>query len=299
MKSIEVKIDQIEVVEGRNPRLVLLGIEDLMGSIHEHGVMTPIKVQRDGMAKYRLIDGHRRLEACRKINENMPDSAITHIPAIVLSGLETEADVLIQMMVANDSVPFTPVEEAMMLKRLQDEFGLTVQMLATKVGKSPSLVSDRLALLRAHPDLREAVESGDINPADANTIVRKSRGDTEQQAELTKRVLEEGREIVIERELKRGRLPKVAWDHGAVVHDLVFQSVTALPVEVDNKAELLKDLVKANNPVEALSVIAAMTTDMNAVLEVMYSLGQLQTLATLANLPDHELWDKIAERNNF
>ena len=132
----------------------------------------------------------------------MPDSAITHIPAIVLSGLETEADVLIQMMVANDSVPFTPVEEAMMLKRLQDEFGLTVQMLATKVGKSPSLVSDRLALLRAHPDLREAVESGDINPADANTIVRKSRGDTEQQAELTKRVLEEGREIVIEKELK-------------------------------------------------------------------------------------------------
>ena len=91
----------------------------------------------------------------------------------------------------------------------------------------------------------------------------------------------------------------MAWDHGAVVHDLVFQSVTALPVEVDNKAELLKDLVKASNPVEALSVIAAMTTNVNAVLEVMYSLGQLQTLATLANLPAHELWDKIAERNNF
>ena len=57
-----VKPHEVIVVEGRNPRMTLLNIEQLAESIEENGVRNPIKIQM-GDEGYELVDGHRRLAA--------------------------------------------------------------------------------------------------------------------------------------------------------------------------------------------------------------------------------------------
>lgn len=286
---ISVFVDQIQIVEGRNPRLTLSGIEDLADSILENGVVTPIKVEVvAGRGKativYRLVDGHRRVAACQYLVEHHKTN-IT-IPAIAVD-CRDESDALVQMLVSNDSEPFAPFEEAMMFQRLKEEFGLTVEQIAQRCGRSPSHVSDKLALLRADPIVQDAVKNGELTPADANTIIRKSRGDKETQREVTERVLTEGREAVIEKELLRGRMPKAAWNVATTTFDQVWQA--ALPVGG------IKPLLEQTDPVEHISAIP---TEVKTAVELAFYMGKMQAFSELSNLTMPELWAKLEERNN-
>ena len=298
-KQCELTVDQILVVEGRNPRLALSGIEDLAESIIQNGVMTPIKVELktdpDGKKVYELIDGHRRFAACAHLHKDKQIKV--KIPALVINGLHGEADVLVQMMVANDSVQFEPIEEATMFRRLQDEFSLTLDDIAKQVGKSMAYVSDRMALLRAHPVLKEAVVDGAITTSDANTIIRKSRGDTTQQKELAERVLEEGREKVIDKELKRGRMPKAAWDLAASVYDNVWQA--AMAMQLEDGVNFLGPLLQSENIVVDVTKLLSESSNKEAGTELAFYLGQLQAFANFSNLSATEMWNKIAERGNY
>lgn len=294
-KQIELHCDQIKVIEGRNPRLMLQGIEDLAESILENGVVTPIKVESKGTGKqhyYTLIDGHRRLAACHHILNTQ--QIHIKIPAIVVSGIHNESDVLVQMMVANDSVPFVPLEEATLFRRLLDEFNFSVEDIAKRVGKSMSFVSDRLALFRADPMLKEAVREGAITPADANTIIRKSRGDQTVQRETTQRVLDEGREQVIDKELKKGRMPRPAWDIALITHDQVWQA--GLTTGGGTNASVVKEVLKQEDPIGFVSNLDAKK---HHVVELAFYVGKLQAFAEFSNLSLAELWNKIEERNNI
>jgi ParB/RepB/Spo0J family partition protein len=282
---------QIHVINGRNPRLELHGIEDLVESILENGVVTPIKVElvpNQGKATqtYNLIDGHRRFAACDHI-ENVHNTHI-QIPAIIVD-CHDESDVLFQMLLSNDSEPFTPFEEALMFQRLKEEFGLTVAQIANRVGRSASHVSDKLALLRADASVQTAVKNGELSPSDANTIIRKSRGDKETQREVTQRVLEEGREAVIDKDLKKGRMPKPAWKLAEQTHDDVWQTMLEIGME---KA---KPALEQDNPRNWLLEQAG---DAANLIEFAFTLGKLHAFSELSNLSTKELWAKLEERLN-
>lgn len=297
-KQIELTCDQIVVVTGRNPRLALSGIEDLAASIKENGLIRPISVEAKGDGKsktYELIDGHRRLAACQHLLAT--EELKIKIPALLATGLETEADVLVQMLTANDSVLFEPIEEAMMYQRMQTEFGLKNEDIAKRIGKSAAFVADRLALLRAHPVLQESVKDGSISTSDATTIIRRSRGDTAQQGELAERVLTEGREQVIDKELKRGRMPKPAWESATTTYDQIWQAAVSLKLEDGNT--FLPIVLSAEDPIAKLAELAPRVDNPLLLTEIIYFIGKLSAFSDLSNLPMAELWNKVAERANY
>lgn len=278
-----VKPHDVIVVEGRNPRMTLLNIEQLAESIEENGVRNPIKIQMSDEG-YELVDGHRRLAACQYLYDTK--ELMVQIPAIKVDH-KNEQDILVEMMVSNDSEPFAPFEEALLFTRLRDEFQLNNEQIAQRVGKSISHVSDKLALFRADETLKKAVKEKIISASDANTIVRKSKSDTKKQRELTERVINEGREQVIDKELKKGRLPKPAWSLAEQAHDEVWSCAMNLDKEVcmgaldsKNVREWLENTFKDN------------------VDEVMFAfgLGQLEVFKNMSSLSTRELWDRLEER---
>lgn len=291
--TIDLQYDEIHIVEGRNPRLGLLGIEELAESILENGVISPITVQArptgDGVTfKYTLVDGHRRVAACEHLHQTR-DMRV-RIPAFITQ-CKQEAEVLVLMMVANDSVPFMPVEEAKMFARLKDEFKYTTDAISQAVGKSPSYISDRLALLRAAPTLQDVVRDGTITASDANTIIRKSRGDVDAQRETARRVLEEGREQVIDKELKKGRMPKAAWAVAATAYDQLFQAGLDA-----GDANAVSAALAQPDPPDHIATLPITPAQQAA---LAFYAGKLSGFAELSHLTPTELWHKIEERNNF
>ena len=166
-------------------------------------------------------------------------------------------------------------------------FKMNNEQIAQRVGKSVSHVSDKLALLRADETLKKAVEEKIISASDANTIVRKSKGSTEKQKELVQRVQKEGREQVIDKELKKGRLPKPAWALAEQAHDEVWSCAMNL-----NK-EVCMDALDSKNVREWLEGTFEENVD-----EVMFAfgLGQLEVFKNMSSLSMKELWDRLEER---
>lgn len=279
-------IDEIKVIEGRNPRLALANIEQLAESIEENGVRNPIKVQPNGKG-YELVDGHRRLAACQFLYDTkelkMP------IPAVIVDHYKNESDVLVEMMVSNDSEPFAPFEEATLYARLRDEFKLKNDEIALRVGKSLSHVSDKLALLRADESVKKAVAEKRITASDANTIVRKSKGDKEKQKEAVERIEKEGREQVIDKELKKGRMAKPLWEQAETAYDITWTAM--LDVGKDNTMPILD----APNS-QAWFEDQVEDEEVQAYIQFAYGMGMLNCFANISGLTIKELWDRLEER---
>lgn len=285
---ISLKADQVTIVEGRNPRLVLDNIDQLAESIEENGIRNPIKVvQIKGDHQYELVDGHRRLAACQHLLDTK--ELVVSIPAIVVDHYKSEADILVEMMVSNDSEPFAPFEEGVLYTRLKTEFQLTTEQIAQRVGKSNSHVSDKIALLRADPAVRQAVAENKITTSDATTIIRKSRGDVEKQRETVQRVEKEGRAAVIDQDLKKGRMPKATWVLADETFDTTWSAMMGLGME---KAQ---DAVKAENVHDWFE--KTVPSDQADLISFAFALGKLQVFADLSHLTIEEMWKKLNERS--
>lgn len=279
-------IDDIKVIEGRNPRLALANIEQLAESIEENGIRNPIKVQYNGK-RYELVDGHRRLAACQFLYDTK-EIKMT-IPSVVVDHYKNESDVLVEMMVSNDSEPFAPFEEAMLYARLRDEFKLKNDEIALRVGKSLSHVSDKLALLRADESIKKAIAEKKITASDANTIVRKSKGDKEKQKEAVERIEKEGRQQVIDKELKKGRMAKPLWEQAETAYDITWTAM--LDVGKDNTMPILD----APNS-QAWFEDQVEDEEVKAYIQFAYGMGMLSCFANISGLTIKELWDRLEER---
>lgn len=282
---IDVTLHEVHVVEGRNPRTALLNIEQLAESIEENGIRNPIKVQSNGDG-YELVDGHRRLAACQYLFDTK--ELVIDIPAVVVDHYQDESDVLVEMMVSNDSEPFAPFEEAMLYSRLRDEFGMNNDKISKRVGKSISHVSDKLALLRADASVKKAVAEKIMSVSDANTVVRKSKGDLEKQKELVERVEKEGREQVIEKELKKGRMAKPLWERAELAYDMVWSSMLTVGIEETSP------VLDSDDPQKWLE--DTQFKDADAKAQLAFGLGALYVFSNISGLSIRELWDKLEER---
>ena len=290
LQVIHIHTDQVNIVPGRNPRLELDGIEELADSIEENGVRNPIKVRPNDDKThhtYELVDGHRRLAACKWLADTKQVNI--DIPAMVVEHYKDEVDILVEMMVSNDSLPFAPFEEATLYARLRDEFAMTTDQIAKRVGKSMSHVSDKLALLRADESVKKAVKEKLLSVSDANTIVRKSRGDTEKQKEIVERVKEEGREAVVDKELKKGRMAKPLWELAETAHDQVWTSMLDIGMEESEPC------LDANSQLEWLEE-ACGEKEAFALVSLAYGLGQMSVFSNVSGLSTRELWNRLEER---
>ena len=127
---------------------------ELAASIQLHGVLQPIVVRASADGGYELIAGERRLRAARI-------AGLTHIPAVVRESADGEQLelALVENLQRQD---LNAIEEAAAYRELIDQFDLSHEEVARKVGKSRVAVSNALRLLELTPEVRGAVADGRI-----------------------------------------------------------------------------------------------------------------------------------------
>lgn len=180
----------ITVIDGFNPRKEF-ALDDLIPSIRESGVKVPLRVSRNAEGRIELRDGERRYRAVMTlIDEGCP---ILTVPCVMEIDPATkrrpsEADMLLNAMLANTGKPFTPAEEAEGFRRFL-AWGWAVEQLAQRLGKSANYVRNRLTFLEATPETLQAV--GDtVAATDVPHIVREASRTGREQAEVLASVVE-------------------------------------------------------------------------------------------------------------
>jgi ParB family chromosome partitioning protein len=136
---------------------------ELAESIRRHGVLQPILVRRlpDG---YELIAGERRWRAARL-------AGLSSVPAVVRFDDGNDAQLVLGLIENLQRADLDPIEEAGGLKRLTEEFGLTHEEVAQKIGKHRVSVSQSLRLLNGCPAIQSSVASGVISAGHARALI--------------------------------------------------------------------------------------------------------------------------------
>lgn len=149
-------------------------LQELADSIRAQGVMQPIVVRPISASKYEIIAGERRWRATQLAGLDMIPALIREVPdsaAIAMS--------LIENIQRED---LNPIEEAVALQRLQQEFELTQQEVANAIGKSRSTVANLLRLMTLQDDVRRLVEHGDLEMGHARALLGLEGGQQSQAA---------------------------------------------------------------------------------------------------------------------
>ncbi len=138
-------------------------LEELASSIRKQGVMQPIVIRPISSDRYEIIAGERRWRATQL-------AGLDTIPAII-KPVGDEAAIAMSLIENIQRENLNPVEEAMALKRLQDEFELTQQEVADAVGKSRVTVTNLIRLLGLNFEVRRMLEKGDIEMGHARAML--------------------------------------------------------------------------------------------------------------------------------
>lgn len=142
-------------------------LQELAESIKAQGVMQPIVVRpianSDTGKRYEIIAGERRWRASQL-------AGLDTIPAVIRD-VSDEAAIAMALIENLQREDLNPIEEAVALKRLQDEFELTHQEVATAVGKSRAAVTNSLRLLNLTDEVRTLLEHGDLEMGHARCLL--------------------------------------------------------------------------------------------------------------------------------
>ena len=138
-------------------------LQNLSESIAEHGVVQPLTVREVGDGYYQIIAGERRWRAARMAN-------LAEIPAVIIEADDKKAMelALIENLQRQD---LNPVEEALGYNRLMEEYGLTQEDTAKRVGKSRPTVANALRLLNLCPEVLEIVRKGALSAGHARAVL--------------------------------------------------------------------------------------------------------------------------------
>jgi len=137
-------------------------LEELAATIRTHGVLTPVVVRRAPHG-YQIVAGERRARAARL-------AGLTRIPAVIKEASNAQA--LEMALVENlQREDLNPVEAAEAYRRLTEEFGLTQEELAERVGRDRSSVANALRLLRLPRRLREDLVTGILSEGHARALL--------------------------------------------------------------------------------------------------------------------------------
>lgn len=156
-------------------------LQELADSIKAQGVMQPIVVRLIGPERYEIIAGERRWRASQL-------AGLDRVPAIIRD-VPDETAIAMALIENIQREDLNPVEEAVALKRLQDEFELTHQQVADAVGKSRAAVSNSLRLLNLSNEVRTLLEHGDLEMGHARCLLSLEPG---QQSALARQIIARG-----------------------------------------------------------------------------------------------------------
>ncbi|MCR4679207.1 MAG: ParB/RepB/Spo0J family partition protein [Lachnospiraceae bacterium] len=155
-------------------------LEALSDSIRQHGVISPITVQKKG-DRYIIIAGERRWRAARM-------AGLTEIPAYV--GDYSEREIAELSLIENiQREDLNPIEEAQAYKRLMTEFNLKQEEVAERVSKSRSAITNTMRLLKLSEEVQKYLIDGTLSEGHARALL--GTEDVEAQNKLAKKVIDE------------------------------------------------------------------------------------------------------------
>jgi ParB family chromosome partitioning protein len=142
-------------------------LQELADSIREHGLIQPLVVTSaqdpTSDVQYQIIAGERRWEAAKM-------AGLTRVPVIVKEA--TPQEMLELALVENiQRADLNPLEEAAAYRQLMDDFGLTQEQVAEKVGKSRVTVANSVRLLRLPDEIKQALADGQISEGHARALL--------------------------------------------------------------------------------------------------------------------------------
>ncbi|CAD2266820.1 chromosome partitioning protein ParB [Stutzerimonas stutzeri] len=138
-------------------------LEELAQSIRNHGVMQPIVVRPVEGGRYEIIAGERRWCASQQ-------AGLERVPALVRE-VPDEAAIAMALIENIQREDLNPIEEAVALQRLQQEFQLTQQQVADAVGKSRVSVSNLLRLIALPEEIKTLLSHGDLEMGHARALL--------------------------------------------------------------------------------------------------------------------------------
>ncbi|WP_158775162.1 ParB/RepB/Spo0J family partition protein [Cobetia sp. L2A1] len=139
-------------------------LEELADSIRAQGVMQPIVVRPVGGGRYEIIAGERRWRASQL-------AELDTIPAVIREGISDEVALALALIENIQRENLNPVEEAMALKRLIEEFELTQQQVGDAVGRSRAQVTNLLRLLTLEEEVQTLLERGELDMGHARALI--------------------------------------------------------------------------------------------------------------------------------
>jgi ParB family chromosome partitioning protein len=169
----------------RQPRQVFdeEALAELVHSIREFGLMQPIVVREVGSGWYQLVMGERRWRAAQQ-------AGLAAIPAIVRE--TADDDLLRDALLENiHRAQLNPLEEAAAYQQLLDEFGVTHEELAGRIGRSRPVISNMIRLLRLPIPVQRRVAAGVLSAGHARALLALDAGAGAQE-ELAARIVAEG-----------------------------------------------------------------------------------------------------------
>ena len=173
----------------KQPRQAFDGeaLAELVHSIREFGLMQPIVVRAiepvDGAPRYQLVMGERRWRAAQQ-------AGLAAIPAIVR---ETADDSMLRDALLKNihRAQLNPLEEAAAYQQLLDEFGVTHDELAARIGRSRPAITNMIRLMRLPIAVQRRVAAGVLSAGHARAVLA-LEGGPEKQEELAARIVAEG-----------------------------------------------------------------------------------------------------------
>lgn len=137
-------------------------LEELVSSVKEFGILQPLTVTEKANGMFELIAGERRLRSAK-------EAGLAKVPVIVRDASEQEK--LELALIENiQRADLSPIEEAHSYAKLMEEFGMTQEKVAERVGKSRSAVANTLRLLNLPSDMQLALSDGRISMSMARVL---------------------------------------------------------------------------------------------------------------------------------
>jgi ParB family chromosome partitioning protein len=173
-------------------------LEELTASVRESGILQPILVRRHG-ERYQIIAGERRWRAAQAAGLETVPVTVRDVPDERLLELA-----IVENVQRNE---LTALEEAQAFQRLQDEFQLTQEEIARRVGRERSTIANTLRLLRLPRELRELVTQGRLDAGHGRALLALERQDD--QLELGREAARKGLSVrEVERRVALLRAPQ-------------------------------------------------------------------------------------------
>lgn len=156
-------------------------LQELAASLKQFGVLQPLIVSPQQDSTYRIIAGERRWRAAQI-------AGLTEVPVIIREPAELE-ELEIALIENVQRVDLSPLEQAISIERLHQQFNLTYRQIAERLAKAETTVSNLVRLLQLPEEARDALAAGKISEGHARAILA-LRATPELQSELLQLIIE-------------------------------------------------------------------------------------------------------------